>query len=163
VTNDAFRARDADRENIAARVAFRGEPDFVAFWIPRQAARAAPRRRSRDLLAIPIDDDGRAAIVSEQWMLDESEAIPVRRRPDLTDPVTRLVQHITDRTFDAMPAADVACHDEVLAVRCPCGLANVLANRARRATADRHARERSRCHIARNVMAAKRQRELAAA
>src|SRR6266851_5361954 len=96
-------------------------------------------------------------------MLDESEAIPARRRADLTDPVTRLVQHITDRTLDAMPAADVARHDEVFAVQRPCGLANILTNRSRRGTADRHAGERSGCDIARNVMAAERECELAAA
>src|SRR5260370_8480204 len=89
-------------------------------------------------------------------MVDEGDQVPVRRDADVADPGRAVVQHLPDGIFEPAPVAETARDREVLAVRGPIRILNVVEDLARRPPGERDAGERPGGLVAEQVLAGAR-------
>ncbi len=100
-------------------------------------------RRQHRFLSGEVHKRNRAAVVEQDRMVDERDAISPRREARVPDPTRRLVQNLARRELEPTLVRDDAHDQEVLSVGRPVGIVDLLEQLARSTSGRAHSGERA--------------------
>ena len=104
-----------------AGISFVGQdkPDFPAIGGPSQALGADPRVRKRLAISGEVNNCDRAAVVTQHGMVNEGDAIALRRNPQISNPSGSFLQDLADGKFQLSEPALSASHRKIRTITQP--------------------------------------------
>ncbi len=154
------RERDGvDREVVVGPAG--GEEHFLAARRPGKPLLSPVPLGEHGPLAREVHDGDEAAVVVLQRVLEERDAVPLRRESQVAHVPARFAEDLPDGKLQPVLPADVSDDGQVRAVGRPVGFADTLQDLSRGRPLDRHPRERAVEEIVRDVAGARQDGKLA--